>query len=150
MAIEFENVSHTHVIDPLVDLILAEFRGHTTFRAFGDTPKSSSWIEIQDLTESLLEDLAGASVRRYAVEFAYVQRVGKTSGVTSLKERSNTVERLVALLRQNKDYSPAGVYHWHNGEVGDVDHNAETDEDNDNGFARTAIKWACDVTQIIS
>jgi len=76
-------------------------------------------------------------------------KVGAASGKKALTERANFMERLFELLRQNKDYTPAKGYRWHDGQIGATDYSAETDEDNENGLARVAFEWSCAVTHII-
>jgi len=150
MAITFSNIASTHVIDPLTDILSAEFRGHTTLRLFDqDPPKGASWLELSGFREELVEEAAGATTRRYTIDFAYVVKVGAASGKKALTERANFMERLFELLRQNKDYTPAKGYCWHDGQIGATDYSAETDEDDENGLARVAFEWSCAVTHII-
>jgi len=150
MAITFSNIASTHVIDPLTDILSAEFRGHTTLRLFdADPPKGSSWLQLSGFREELVEEAAGATTRRYTIDFAYVVKVGAASGKKALTERANFMGRLFELLRQNKDYTPAKGYCWHDGQIGATDYSAETDEDNENGLARVAFEWSCAVTHII-
>ena len=150
MAISYDNVSYASVIDPLCDLIAAEFRGHTTLRLFDDSPpKGSTWLELGSLKEELMADYAGSTTRRYTLTFSYVVKAGANSGKKQAQEETNFLNRLIELLRQNKDYTKSDVYCWHDATVDGIDYDADTEDDETNGHARVSFDWSCSVTHIV-
>jgi|GEM_PF-2265108 len=135
----YANVVYENVIESLQDIIKTEFH----IPVFEEHRGNQS-IVIDFVDDTLLEYFASGQTRNYDVDIIYTLMRG--GGWRNTKTQlTSTAEHLKRLIHNNSNYSPSGVYKYHDGRVESVAY--EQDEDNLDIW-RANVSFNCTVTEV--
>ena len=123
MAITFENVIQTRVIDGLYSLIADEFSLPIHF----DEHKGHSFL-IQPITDNLIEITGNSQARDYSTAISYQVKASGNYTKNSIKQVTEVTERLKRLIFNNTSYSPSSSYKWHDGRVISIEYLRDEDD----------------------
>ena len=127
------------MIESLQDIIKTEFH----IPVFEEHRGNQS-IVIDFVDDTLLEYFASGQTRNYDVDIIYTLMRG--GGWRNTKTQlTSTAEHLKRLIHNNSNYSPSGVYKYHDGRVESVAY--EQDEDNLDIW-RANVSFNCTVTEV--
>jgi len=134
----YANVIYENVVESLQDLIKNEFE----IPVFDEHRGNQSFV-IDPNEDTLIEYFASGQTRNYDVDIIYTLIRG--GGWRSVKTQlTSTAEHLKRLIHNNSNYSPSGVYKYHDGRVETVAY--EQDED-DLDVWRANVSFNCTVME---
>tara|TARA_R100000315_G_C5221892_1_gene133562 strand:+ start:696 stop:1208 length:513 start_codon:yes stop_codon:yes gene_type:complete len=135
----YANVVYDNVIESLQNIIRKEFH----IPVFDEHRGNQSFV-INPADDALLEYFASGQTRSYDVDIIYTLMKG--GGWRNTKTQlTSTAEHLKRLIHNNSNYSPSGVYKYHDGKVESVEY--EQDEDNLDIW-RANVSFNCTVTEV--
>jgi|TARA_Y100000310_G_scaffold98987_1_gene96779 hypothetical protein len=135
----YANVVYENVIESLQDIINKEFQ----IPVFDEHRGNQSFV-IDPLEDTLIEHFASGQSRNYDVDIIYTLMRG--GGWRSVKTQlTSTAEHLKRLIFNNSNYSPSGVYKFHDGKIETVEYNQDED---DLDLWRANISFNCIVTEV--
>ena len=135
----YANVVYENVIESLQDIINKEFQ----IPVFDEHRGNQSFV-IDPLEDTLIEHFASGQSRNYDVDIVYTLMRG--GGWRSVKTQlTSTAEHLKRLIFNNSNYSPSGVYKFHDGKIETVEYNQDED---DLDLWRANISFNCIVTEV--
>ena len=135
----YANVVYENVIESLQDIINTEFQ----IPVFDEHRGNQSFV-IDPLEDTLIEHFASGQLRNYDVDIVYTLMRG--GGWRSVKTQlTSTAEHLKRLIFNNSNYSPSGVYKFHDGKIETVEYNQDED---DLDLWRANISFNCIVTEV--
>ncbi len=138
-------------LDPLHDLLVTAMAGRVP--VIWDEPGGlTEWYEVTvgSPTDQFVAQESGMQTRRYTARVDYVRLKGGLRRLDVLTRISERVESIKGTLQQNLDYSPSSTYCWHDGQIGDIDYQAATDEDMAADRARVSIIFSASVTEALA
>ena len=141
MAITYENIIHDRIMDGLQTLLANEFNipvyydEHRGNQSFLLTPSSDAIDEYGQNFQS----------RAYEVEINYQLKTGGQFTKNSIKQVSNTAERVKRLIFNNAAYSPSDSYKWHDGNIESIEY--ERDEEALD-LINAVISFSCTSTEV--
>ena len=125
MAIAYDNNLYTYIINPLEDLIQAEFGGKINY----DEHKGTRSIVIKTDGDELVDLRSGGQIRDYLIQIIYtVKKGGEYVKAKQLREVTEYAERMRRLIWNNSNYSAGGTDYWFNGRVSDIDYSRDEDD----------------------
>ena len=135
----YANVVYENVIESLQDIINTEFQIPVI-----DEHRGNQSFVIDPLEDTLIEHFASGQSRSYDVDIIYTLMRG--GGWRSVKTQlTSTAEHLKKLVYNNSNYSPSGVYKFHDGKIETVEYNQDED---DLELWRANISFNCIVTEV--
>jgi len=135
----YANVVYENVIESLQNIINKEFQ----IPVFDEHRGNQSFV-IDPLEDTLIEHFASGQSRNYDVDIVYTLMRG--GGWRSVKTQlTSTAEHLKRLIFNNSNYSPSGVYKFHDGKIETVEYNQDED---DLDLWRANISFNCIVTEV--
>jgi hypothetical protein len=135
----YANVVYENVIESLQDIINTEFK----IPVFDEHRGNQSFV-IDPQEDTLIEHFASGQSRNYDVDIVYTLMRG--GGWRSIKTQlTSTAEHLKRLIFNNSNYSPSGVYKFHDGKIETVEYNQDED---DLDLWRANISFNCIVTEV--
>ena len=135
----YANFIYENVIESLQDIIRKEFQ----IPVFDEHKGNQSFV-IDPLDDTLIEHFASGQSRSYDVDIIYT--IMRGGGWRSVKTQlTSTTEHLKKLIYNNSNYSPSGVYKFHDGKVETVEYNQDED---DLDLWRANISFNCIVTEV--
>jgi len=135
----YANIVYENVIESLQDIINKEFQ----IPVFDEHRGNQSFV-IDPLEDTLIEHFASGQSRNYDVDIVYTLMRG--GGWRSVKTQlTSTAEHLKRLIFNNSNYSPSGVYKFHDGKIETVEYNQDED---DLDLWRANISFNCIVTEV--
>ena len=135
----YANVAYENVIESLQDIIRKEFH----IPVF-DEHRGNQSIVVDFVTDNFVEHFSSGQTRSYDVDIIYTLMRGGGWRNTKMQLIS-TAEHLKKLMYNNSNYSPSGVYKYHDGKVQSVEY--EQDEDNLDLW-RANVSFNCIVTEV--
>ena len=137
MAITYVNVFEDNLYDNLRTIIGAEFDQSTGLDInnikLGEIEESDTgkfthgFLTVVPVEDIHLEWVGQMDERRYTLQLNYYRQFHRMIENT-YDELSDFAEHLRQLLANNSDYSPSGVYKWHDGIVELVDYSQDLEE----------------------
>ena len=135
----YANVVYENVIESLQDIIRNEFKVPVI-----DEHRGNQSFVIDPQEDTLIEHFASGQSRNYDVDIVYTLMRG--GGWRSVKTQlTSTAEHLKRLIFNNSNYSPSGVYKFHDGKIETVEYNQDED---DLDLWRANISFNCIVTEV--
>ena len=135
----YANVVYENVIESLQDIINTEFQIPVI-----DEHRGNQSFVIDPLEDTLIEHFASGQSRSYDVDIIYTLMRG--GGWRSVKTQlTSTAEHLKKLVYNNSNYSPSGVYKFHDRKIETVEYNQDED---DLELWRANISFNCIVTEV--
>mgnify|MGYP000279994334 FL=1 len=135
----YANVVYENVIESLQDIIRNEFKVPVI-----DEHRGNQSFVIDPQEDTLIEHFASGQSRNYDVDIVYTLMRG--GGWRSIKTQlTSTAEHLKRLIFNNSNYSPSGVYKFHDGKIETVEYNQDED---DLDLWRANISFNCIVTEV--
>ena len=135
----YVNVAYENVIESLQDIIRKEFH----IPVF-DEHRGNQSIVVDFVTDNFVEHFSSGQTRSYDVDIIYTLMRG--GGWRNTKTQlTSTAEHIKKLMYNNSNYSPSGVYKYHDGKVQSVEY--EQDEDNLDLW-RANVSFNCIVTEV--
>jgi len=135
----FQNVVYENVIESLQNIIRTEFKIPVI-----DEHRGNQSFVIDPQEDSLIEFFASGQSREYGINIIYTLMRG--GGFKSVKTQlTGTAEHLKKLIFNNSNYSPSGVYKFHDGKINTIEY--EQDEE-DLDIWRANLTFNCIVTEV--
>ncbi len=140
--ITYTNIVKTKVLDPLKDLLLAEFphiRVSYEQEVDGGFP---NLLVIRPTSESLMALQVNGQLRNYIISVTYFERFGGSRPKNRLERVTETAERIKRLLFNNMNYDG----YWINGRITGTDYNIDLPED----YSGAELTFECHFNESIS
>lgn len=140
MPIDYTNTINDKIMESLATIINGEFN----VPVYYDEHKLPQSFLLTPLTDSLVSNLSSGMERAYEVEINYQLKSGGQYTKNSLKQVSNTMERLKKLIFSNISYSNGET--WFDANISTIEY--ERDEE-DQSIIRGIGIFSCTNIEII-
>jgi hypothetical protein len=142
MAISYENVFFDRCLENIHLLIANEFNSPVYF----DKHEGNHSFLITPGEDVLEETVVNGQVRSLTTLISFELRAGGNYTKNSVKQISETIERLKRLLYNNRNYSESGVVKFYNGIVDSVTYERDPD---DNNILRGILSFTCTTMELV-